>query len=295
MDGLASGGRAADVDHDAAALGSIAWKINQEVVVLLGWSAAILMQVAHPLVAAGVAQHSLFLSDPAGRPRRLRRTLDTMLALTFGTPDQVARAARTINAIHDRVQGRLGETAGEWTDSSAYSAHDPELLRWVHVTCLDVFPRTYELYIGPLTTEEKDRYCLEATGVAPLLGIPDGYLPASTAELRAYLDATLASGELAVSDTARVLASEILYPRLPRAARPLVRLSQLPTVGLLPPAIRRAYGLRWTRHDETALRLSAGLTRALLTRAPSAVRHWPAARAAVARARASLSPRARAA
>ena len=292
MDGLASGGHAADVDQDAAALASVAWKINQEVVVLLGWSAAILMQVAHPLVAAGVAHHSLFLADPAGRPRRLRRTVDTMLALTFGTPQQVARAARTINAIHDRVQGRLGEAAGDWADSSAYSAHDPELLPWGQATCLDVFPRTYELYIGPLTADEKDRYCREATGVAPLLGIPHGYLPASTAELRAYMDAMLAGGEIAVSATARALAREIVNPRVPRAAQPLVWLTQLPTVGLLPPAMRSAYGLPWSRRHQRALRLSARLTRALLSPAPSVVRHWPAARAAAARARNAVTLRA---
>ncbi len=278
--------------RDAVALNSVAWKINQEIVVLLGWSAAILLQVAHPLVAAGVTEHSLFLTDPGGRPRRLKRTLDTMLDLTFGTPEHVERAARTINTIHDRVHGTLAETVGAWTDGTAYSAHDPELLRWVHSTVLDVFPRTYELYVGPLTADEKDRYCLEGSGVEPLLGLPRGYLPASTAELRAYMAATLGSSEIAVGETARVLAREIINPTLPRAAQPLVWLTQLPTIGLLPPIVRRAYGLNWTRRHEDALRLSAAVTRTLLARTPSAVRHWPAARAAITRARDAVDPRA---
>src|SRR5215210_7126206 len=85
---------------------SVAWNINSEVVLLLGWSPAILLQVAHPLVAAGVTEHSLFLSDPGGRPRRLRRTLSVMFDLTFGLPDQDQRAADAINAVHDRVNGR---------------------------------------------------------------------------------------------------------------------------------------------------------------------------------------------
>jgi uncharacterized protein (DUF2236 family) len=270
-----------------AGAGSMAWTINCEIVLLLGWSPAVLLQLAHPLVAAGVAEHSLFLADPRGRPGRLRRTIDTMLALTFGTPEQVAWAARGINAIHDRVNGRLGEGAGVVPAGTAYSAHDPALLRWVHATMLDVFPRTYELYVGPLTADEKDRYCAEASGMAPLLGIPDGYLPASTAELRAYMAEMLAGGEIVPSKTARILAREIVEPPLPRAARPLLRLAQLPTFGLLPPRIREAYGFAWDRRRERALRVSAATVRAILSRAPSSVRHWPAARVAFGRARAA--------
>jgi uncharacterized protein (DUF2236 family) len=227
---------------DGAWRRSMAWKINSEIVLLLGWSPAVLLQVAHPLVAAGVAEHSLFLSDPKGRPGRLRRTIETMLALTFGTPEEVATAARRINAIHDRVNGQLGERARAFDARTRYSAHDPALLRWVHATMLETFPRTYELYVGRLTPEEKDRYCAEASGMAPLLGIPDGYLPASSVDLRAYMDEMLASGLIVPSETARALAREIVAPSLPRPVRPLLWLSQLPTVGLLPPTSRASQG-----------------------------------------------------
>src|SRR3954466_5005027 len=84
---------------------SVAWRINREVVLLLGWAPAILMQFAHPLVAAGVADHSAFMSEQRGPTRRFLHTLGAMLDLTFGSPEQVARAARGINAIHDRVHG----------------------------------------------------------------------------------------------------------------------------------------------------------------------------------------------
>src|SRR5688572_1315399 len=84
---------------------SVAQKVNAEIVLLLGWAPAILMQFAHPLVAAGVTAHSTFLTRPDQRPRRLRQTLASMLALTFGTAAEAGRAARTINGIHDRVTG----------------------------------------------------------------------------------------------------------------------------------------------------------------------------------------------
>src|SRR5918912_3570286 len=76
----------------------VAQKINGEIVVLLGWGPAILLQFAHPLVAAGVAQHSTFSTAARGRMYRLYHTVQAMLALTFGTPTQAARAAGRINA-----------------------------------------------------------------------------------------------------------------------------------------------------------------------------------------------------
>src|SRR5262245_31483243 len=89
--------------HGQREVDSVAWKINSEIVLLLGWNPAIMLQVAHPLVAAGVTEHSLFLTDPEGRPRRLWRTLNIMFDLTFGWPAEVQRAADAINAVHDRI------------------------------------------------------------------------------------------------------------------------------------------------------------------------------------------------
>jgi uncharacterized protein (DUF2236 family) len=272
----------AEQDKRAAgeAGGEVIRKVNREVIVLLGWGPAILMQFAHPLVAAGVAEHSSFRAGPSERVRRLRQTLDAMLALTFGTPEQAARAARGINAIHDRVHGELSEPGGPFPRGTAYSAHDPELLRWVHATMLDMLPRTYELFIGPLAIEEKDRYCADATGIGPLLGTPDGYLPTSMAQLGEYMSEMLASGEITVTPTARMLARQIVSPDHLGRVGPPAWLNRLVTIGLLPPSIRADYGYRWDRRDELALRLCAGASRRLVPLLPSALRHWPAARRA---------------
>jgi uncharacterized protein (DUF2236 family) len=264
---------------------SVAWKINSEIVLLLGWNPAILLQVAHPLVAAGVVDHSLFLTDPAGRARRLWRTLNVMFDLTFGLPDEVQRAADAINAVHDRVHGELRQAAGPFEAGRTYSAHDPELLRWVHCTMLEVFPRTYRLYVGKLSDAEWDRYCAEASRVEPLLGVPDGFLPNSLPALRAYLREMLESGQIAVSEESRMLAHDILHPRLPLPLRPLLPFFQLPMVGLLPPSVRAAYGFPWDRRRAYLMRDSAKLFRPLLALTPSLFRHWPAARRAFARAR----------
>jgi uncharacterized protein (DUF2236 family) len=271
--------------HGERELDSIAWKINSEIVLLLGWNPAILLQIAHPLIAAGVTDHSLFLTDPAGRPRRLWRTLNVMFDLTFGLPDQVQRAAGAINAVHDRVNGHLREATGPFEAGRQYSAHDPELLRWVHCTMLDVFPRAYRLYVGPLSDQEWDRYCAEASRVELLLGLPDGYLPSSLPALRGYVDEMLASGQIAVSAESRALAHEITHPRLPLPFRPLTPFFQLPMAGLLPPSVRADYGFPWDRRRERLLHDTARLVRPILGLTPSLFRHWPAARRAFERAR----------
>src|SRR5687767_748307 len=92
--------------------GSVTWKINREIVVLAGWGRAILLQFAHPLVAAGVADHSQFSGSMSSSIHRLRSTVGAMLALTFGDDEEAIAAAAGINAIHDRVAGTLQQPAG---------------------------------------------------------------------------------------------------------------------------------------------------------------------------------------
>ncbi len=258
----------------------VAWKINCETATLLGWGPAILLQVAHPLVAAGVAAHSVAISQPELRLRRLGQTIRAMLAITFGTDEEVARAALTINRIHDRVNGTLTEAHDALPVGTPYSAHDPALLAWVHATLLDMLPRAYEMFVGPLTAAEKDHYCAEATRMGPLLGIPDNLLPHSYAELRRYFDAMITSGTIAVGPAAGELARAIVAPTVPRWAPLVAPLSRLTTVGLLPPAIRAAYGFRWTRRDERVLRAFAAVARLVIPRLPVLLHHWPTARAA---------------
>lgn len=258
----------------------VAEMLHAERALLLGWGSAILLQFAHPLVARGVADHSGFRQGLAAPWRRLHRTLDIMLALTFGGEEGAVRAARAINAVHDRVQGTLPRAEGPYPAASLYSAHDPALLTWVHAACLHAFMAAFERYVAPLTPAERDRYCAETAAVEPLLGIPAGRLPRSGAALRAYLDAMLASGQIVVTDTARALARDLMAPPGFRWLGPLAWLYRVAAIGPLPPGIRQAYGFRWTARDRVAERLVAGVVRGTLPLVPSRLRYWPAARAA---------------
>ena len=263
--------------------GSVTWKLHREIALLAGWGRAILLQLAHPLVAQGVARHSGFAIEPGGHIQRLRRTLGAMLALTFGSEVEARRAAEAINRIHDRVHGTLDARQGAYPAGTPYTAHDPALLAWVHATLLDSFLLTYEVFVGPLSGAERDRYCDEARRIEPALGIPAGRLPRTRAELCDYMDAMLAGGDIAVTDTARSLAREVLHPPLARPLRPLLALARLPAVGLLPPRVREAYGLAWSPGQERALRLLAASSRRVLPLLPSRLRDWPAARIAFSR------------
>jgi uncharacterized protein (DUF2236 family) len=266
---------------------SVAWRIHRERIMLLSWGRAILLQFAHPLVAAGVAEHSAFGDDPRANRDRLHRTVQAMLDLIFGTPAQVASAAGRINAIHDRVRGYLREPTGALPAHTPYSAHMPELLLWVHATFVDSALVVYERYVGALTPAERDQYCAESRAIGPWLGIPVETMPASHAELRAYMDRMEASGQIAVGPTALRLMRLLLRARPALLVRgPLLTWLHLPTVGLLPPRLRAAYGLAWPRSHALLLALTSGLCRRLLPLAPPALRYWPIARRAAARWRA---------
>ena len=231
-------------------------------------------------MAQGIADHSAFRSERRGRIRRFLHTVDAMLHLCFGTEPEARAVLARINAIHDRVNGQLSEAAGIFPAGTPYSAHDPALLGWVHATLLDMNLRVYQLYVGPLSDEEKDRYCAEASAIEEPLGIPHGRLPRSVSELDRYMDAMFSSGHITVTDNARLLAQAIVNPPAPRVAAPALSLVRLATVGLLPARIREDYGFVWSPRKATMLRLSAGVVRNLLRVTPPIVRHWPAARRA---------------
>lgn len=267
--------------------GSISWQLNREIVVVAGWGRAILLQLAHPSVAAGVHQHSSFRGGMGSGFARLRSTIRAMLAITFGDTEEAIAAAAGINAIHDRVRGhvppspRLRRTSPPMLtrgESEIYSAHDPGLQQWVHATLLDSLPLTYEHLVGPLSARERDRYCQEAAIMEPLLGIPAGRLPRNTADLDRYMRDMLDSGGLIVTDTSRALARAMLFPPKWYLMWPLFRVVQLLTIGSLPAAIREAYGFEWRARDARALARWTRFVRVLRRCSPPFVREWPMSR-----------------
>ena len=233
------------------------------------------MQLAHPAVAAGVAEHSDFRRDPFAR---LRRTLAATHAVVFGSTLRAERALDRINAVHGLVNGEVPESGVR------YDALDPSLLLWVHATLVDTAIRVYDRLIAPLTSAEAEAYHREARQVAVRLGVPEAAVPVTLVDLRAEMARMVASGEVSVSATARGLAQSVLYPSrtLPRVAWDA---AHLVSMSVMPAPIRRGYGIGWSGARERGVERLASAGRRIVPLLPAALRFVPAARAAERRLR----------
>jgi uncharacterized protein (DUF2236 family) len=256
---------------------SVTARVNGARLSVLGWGRAILLQLAHPLVAAGVGEHSNFRGSILAPAARLHGTVRAMLAFTFGSPAEATAAASHINRIHDRVHGRLSNGAGSFPAGTPYSAHDPALLLWVHVTLLESMPLAYSRFVAPLDDDAVGAYCRESRRGAALVGIDPATVPDSMDSLRAMLT-RIASEQLHVTPTARALAHSIVHPPLGSLLGPISQMHRITTIGLLPEHIRQAYDFEWTAEDERLLERWTGRLRAFARRAPPALTHWSAAR-----------------
>ena len=231
-------------------------RIHAEGIVLLGGGRALLMQIAHPAVAAGVAEHSSFRTD---RLQRLLRTLRPTLAIAFGRPDQVWAAAGTVNATHARVVGH------------GYRALDPALLAWVLATLIDTTLLMHDRFVRPLSEDEAEGYYEDMKTAGRLLLIPDGTLPATLRGFHSYVDEMVAT--LAVSGTARELAAAIFRPS--GVAAPLLVVQRELSAALLPERLRSGFGLGWGSRREASVRAAERLSCRLWPLLPARMRRPP--------------------
>jgi uncharacterized protein (DUF2236 family) len=228
---------------------------NSPLVPLLGGGPAVLLQVAHPLVATGVVEHSDYGDDLW---RRLIRTLRALYLITYGTKEEAERAGGAVEAVHRRVRGRTSRALGPFPPGTPYSASDPQLMLWVHTTLVECSLGAYRRFVAPLSADEQESYYREMALVARLFGTPEDVIPATLADFQAYLDAQLAGGEICVTEPARQVADVILHARrLPAPLRLIGPAHRLSTAALLPPRLRREYDLGWSPSRALALTAAA--------------------------------------
>jgi uncharacterized protein (DUF2236 family) len=156
--------------------GSISWELNADLAsVSQAGLPAIVLEILHPSVVAGVQDLSNYRQDPF---QRARATLGYVLATTFGNT-----AAAT--ALIDRVRHVHSYVKGTRPDGVGYDALDPELLAWVH-TCIPwMIMRTFEHTNRPLAREERDRYLSEQALIGRMGG--GDPVPTTSAELDDYV------------------------------------------------------------------------------------------------------------
>jgi uncharacterized protein (DUF2236 family) len=250
------------------------WTVDRETVLLLGAGRALLLQFAHPLVAAGVAEHSAFTRDWLGR---LRRTLDLSYALVFGDAVTARAAVRRMHAVHARVHGILPEAIGRFPRGTPYDAMDPALRLWVHATLIDTGLVVYQRFVTPLPHARQAEYWADSRAVARLLGIPESMIPTTLDDFREYLTRTLIR-DVAVGPVSRALA-RLIFRSGGAMLAPAMALFRLVTIGLLPPEVRRQFGYRWSPGHERLLGAFAAVVRAAVPVMPRVLRVAPAARA----------------
>jgi len=254
---------------------STLWKVDREMVLLLAGGRALLMQLAHPKIAAGVSDHSHFQDNPFGR---LYRTMSAMWSIVFDERAEACAALARVEGRHKKVQGvvSLGEPLHA---TKQYGAFDQDLLLWVHATLIDSAIIAYDRFVRSLQPAEKVGYYDDSKKLACLFGIEERIIPSSLVEFDQYMERMLTNDALAVGPTAKSLSHNILYAR-PWIFKPAGPLFRFVTAGLLPEKLREGYKLNWNEHKEKTFSLLAKAIRVSLPLVPTPIRVVPNARIA---------------
>lgn len=250
-------------------------RVLGEYAVALSGPRALLMMAAHPVAFEGFFNSTGALDDPYAR---LRRTAVVMDEIMWGSKAKADAFTARVRAAHAGVRGTIPNDAGPFPAGTPYAADDPELLLWILACLMDAADLMYRGYVAPLTRDERDALWQDYRVVGECFGLEPGDMPADIEAFDAYVAST--TQELWVTDAARELGRRIvLEVPVPLVALPLREVVNQLTVGLLPPRVRRGFGLRWDPARSLALKANREyVRRVLLPLLPGRVRLVPSAR-----------------
>jgi uncharacterized protein (DUF2236 family) len=253
--------------------GTITWRRAGDARVLIAAGYALLLQVAHPTVGAGVSEHSQFQRDPWGR---LLRTLDYTCTIVYGGPQAAGEMGRRMRSFHTEIKGTR-------PDGQRYHALEPVAYAWVHATLAEAIVAAHARFGRPLTDAQREQLWTEWRALGRLLGIRERDLPVDWRGFREYvgemvereLEHTPAVDEVlaALARPAPPALSALYRPLWPLARLQLGHLLRVATVGLLGPALRDRFGLSWTRADELELRAIGSALRGATPLMPGSLRN----------------------
>lgn len=191
---------------------SMPWEVHDDfMAMMVGGIASLILQALHPGALAGVWDHSSFRRELQAR---LGRTAYFIAATTYGPSAMANQMIDKVNRIHKHITGM--DEFGK-----PYSARDPHLLNWVHLTETSSFMNAYVRYRNPQVSKiNMDRYFSEMRLIGNRLGasnLPDT-ASATDEAITAYLP------ELHYGERARTIINLLdEYPSSP-GSRPFVRL-----------------------------------------------------------------------
>lgn len=247
---------------------SLTWRIDREAILFLGAGRALLLQLAHPWVAAAVAEHSRTFADPVGR---FHRTFDIVFAMVFGSLDRAFAAARHLHRRHASIVGRLPEAIGPFGAGSPYRANEVAALRWVHATLVQSAIMAHDLVLPALSPEDRERYWAESRLYGALFGLTAADLPADWGSFVAYNETMARSEILSVGTSAREVVRQI-FTSGPPWLRPPTWYRAL-TARMLPERLRNGFGLAFDERDNRAADRALAWIRGVYPRLPARLRY----------------------
>ena len=210
---------------------SMAWRVHANPVALaIGGVAAVLLELAEPRVRSGVWDHSTFRTDPLAR---MQRTGEATLITTYGPTAAAEARVAMVTRMHERVGGTTPE-------GQVYTALEPELMTWVHVTATWGFLNAYHRYVAPLSRAEQDRYYAEGGRLGRMFGAPEP--PDSVAGVERWFDRMRPKlvPHAIIGEFIGIVSTASPLGLMGRAIQPLVVQA---AIDLLPPDIRAQIGL----------------------------------------------------
>jgi uncharacterized protein (DUF2236 family) len=247
---------------------SLTWQIDREAVIFLGAGRALLLQLAHPWVAAAIAEHSRTFADPIGR---FHRTFDIVFAMVFGSRDRALASSRQLYRRHAMIVGTMPEAVGPFAAGSRYCANDIPALRWVHATLVETALIAHDLVLPPLSADERERYWAESRLFGALFGLTPADLPADWGSFAAYCEAMAQSETLTVSPAARDIATQIFS-----GGRPWLRPPgwyRAITARMTPERLRAGFGFLPDDQDNRAAEGALKWIRRIYPRLPDRLRY----------------------
>ncbi|MEA2347972.1 MAG: hypothetical protein QOG62_1759 [Thermoleophilaceae bacterium] len=248
---------------------SLAWRTASDFRGFLLAGRALLLQVAHPTVGAGVSEHSDFKADPWGR---LIRTLDFLNGVLYS--DDAEGVAARMRAMHKTIKGVK-------PDGTRYHAMEPEAFTWVHATLVESMAAANQAFAKPLTLTELDRFYYEMRGVGALYGVRERDLPEDWKGFMEYYD-WMIDERLENNDSVQDVLATMGKPARPHraipkglwnfASRPASKALWVGTMGLIPARLRERFGAEWTAGDERILRVMKSTARGVDPVVPDSLR-----------------------
>lgn len=244
--------------------GTVTWRVNRENALFLAGPSAALLQLGHPMVAAGVDDHSDFDEDPAGR---FERTFEIVDNIVFGDLETAVEASMIVRKIHSWVTGELEEDVGPYEAGAEYDANRPDLLLWVQATLIDQALVAYETYVEELSATEKEEYYREAKVFGQLMGIPEETFPETLEEFYDYYERELA--ETVATGTRGMELKETLFDQFTLLS-PLYPFFGAAT---MPEPCREAFDLPWSARRQRLFEGLSTVSRRLVPYLPARVRY----------------------